>query len=401
MRDRRQARRARRRRQPRKAPPRRSRSSAAPPPAGPPRSPARRRWRRCPTPRSTELEEDDLLNIFLDEAREVVHNGLAAVAALAREPDDVGEMTDAAPRVPHAQGQLAHGGLNEFGEAAWSLEQVLNTWLADQRPATPELLAGTRTALQDFAPLGRGHRRGRPHNWQAAPFRAPAEALRTGEPLAPAPARGRRRSAGGRSPSYRRRIGRRSTACADRTAAAPGNAGSSRPGSGFRTLAFEAPAKQPAEPRPTGHVWSGLHAPDKHRRPSRRNARGRNPKRRWFRFDGLPRLRCHARIAARRCADLGEPEDVDFLETVHTSLEPSLRSVPLQRRTESGADRRHGRRDRGDVRGARRSSRRSTRACRGSGVRIDAGTDAESSRTSLSSLRPRPSAEAEPKPSRA
>ena len=33
-------------------------------------------------------------------------------------------------------------GLKDFGEAAWAFEQVLNTWLADQRPATPELLAG-------------------------------------------------------------------------------------------------------------------------------------------------------------------------------------------------------------------------------------------------------------------
>ena len=26
-------------------------------------------------------------------------------------------------------------GLNEFGEAAWSLEQLLNSWLADQKSA--------------------------------------------------------------------------------------------------------------------------------------------------------------------------------------------------------------------------------------------------------------------------
>ena len=48
-------------------------------------------------------------------------------------------------------------GLNEFGEAAWSLEQVLNTWLADQKPASEELRAWRRRDAR-LRPLDRGHR---------------------------------------------------------------------------------------------------------------------------------------------------------------------------------------------------------------------------------------------------
>ncbi|MBT2321344.1 Hpt domain-containing protein [Variovorax paradoxus] len=132
----------------------------------------------------TELEEDDLQNIFLDEAREVLHNGLAAVSALGTQPDDNGELTVLRRAFHTLKGSSRMVGLMDFGEAAWSFEQVLNTWLADQRPATPELLSGTRRALTDFAKWVEAIAASEPHGWQSAPFRSMAEALRTGEPLA-------------------------------------------------------------------------------------------------------------------------------------------------------------------------------------------------------------------------
>lgn len=134
----------------------------------------------------TELEEDDLQNIFLDEAREVLHNGLAAVSALGAQPDDVGELTVLRRAFHTLKGSSRMVGLMDFGEAAWSFEQVLNTWLADQQPATPALLAATGKALRDFAQWVEAIAAGTPHAWQAGPFRAAAEAVRDGE-AAPAP----------------------------------------------------------------------------------------------------------------------------------------------------------------------------------------------------------------------
>ncbi len=136
----------------------------------------------------TELEEDDLQNIFLDEAREVLHNGLAALSALGSKPDDSAELTVLRRAFHTLKGSSRMVGLMDFGEAAWPFEQVLNTWLADQRPATPELLAGTRHALIDFAKWVEAIAANEPHGWQSAPFRSMAEALRDGEPIA-APAR--------------------------------------------------------------------------------------------------------------------------------------------------------------------------------------------------------------------
>ena len=137
----------------------------------------------------TELEEEDLQNIFLDEAREVLHNGLAAVSALRRDAADGGELTVLRRAFHTLKGSSRMVGLMDFGEAAWAFEQVLNTWLADQRAATPELIEGTGRALQDFAKWVEAVASGEPHNWQAVPFRTMAEALRSGEPIAAMPTR--------------------------------------------------------------------------------------------------------------------------------------------------------------------------------------------------------------------
>lgn len=45
-------------------------------------------------------------------------------------------------------------GLTEFGEAAWSMEQLLNTWLADQKPATDELRSVSGDAMRAFGRWG-------------------------------------------------------------------------------------------------------------------------------------------------------------------------------------------------------------------------------------------------------
>ncbi|RZI95061.1 MAG: hybrid sensor histidine kinase/response regulator, partial [Variovorax sp.] len=132
----------------------------------------------------TELEEDDLQNIFLDEAREVLHNGLAAIAALGRDASDMGELTVLRRAFHTLKGSSRMVGLTDFGDAAWSFEQVLNTWLADQRPVTPELLGITGKAMQDFAQWVEAIAEGAPHSWQSAPFRSVADALRTGEAVA-------------------------------------------------------------------------------------------------------------------------------------------------------------------------------------------------------------------------
>ncbi|WP_183023676.1 Hpt domain-containing protein, partial [Variovorax sp. UMC13] len=133
----------------------------------------------------TELEEDDLRNIFLDEAREVLVNGQAALETLGHDATDMGALTVLRRAFHTLKGSSRMVGLTDFGDAAWSFEQVVNLWLADQRPATPELCEATGRALKDFAAWVEAIAAGRPHDAQDDDFARLAEALRSGAPLPP------------------------------------------------------------------------------------------------------------------------------------------------------------------------------------------------------------------------
>ncbi|RZI68545.1 MAG: response regulator [Variovorax sp.] len=132
-----------------------------------------------------ELDEDDLQNIFLDEAREVLVKGQDAVELLVEDPSDLGELTVLRRAFHTLKGSARMVGLTDFGDAAWSFEQVINIWLADQRPATPELLSATGSALKDFASWVESIAAGESHSWEARGFSRVAEALRSGDPLPP------------------------------------------------------------------------------------------------------------------------------------------------------------------------------------------------------------------------
>jgi chemosensory pili system protein ChpA (sensor histidine kinase/response regulator) len=122
--------------------------------------------------------EDDLLDIFLEEAREVVQNGHAALKELAVAPSDVAEQTTLRRAFHTLKGSSRMVGLNEFGEAAWSMEQVLNAWVGEQKPASPELLMLSTSALNQFALWVEDIAAKNDSHWKAGVFSASANALR-------------------------------------------------------------------------------------------------------------------------------------------------------------------------------------------------------------------------------
>lgn len=142
-------------------------ASVAPPPSVP-----------APVPAADDIGEDDLLDIFLEEAREVVGNGLEAIDALRGAPDDLGHLTTLRRAFHTLKGSSRMVGLADFGEAAWSLEQVLNTWLADQKPANDDLLGLAGEAVSAFARWAEAIRAGQAGHWRPGPFREAADALR-------------------------------------------------------------------------------------------------------------------------------------------------------------------------------------------------------------------------------
>ena len=128
---------------------------------------------------AVDFEEDDLRDIFLEEAREVTGNGTDAVSRLGTDPGDINQLT-ILRRVFHTlKGSSRMVGLNEFGEAAWSMEQLFNGWLADQKPANNDLLSLSGTSLTGFSRWIEDIATNRDGAWVASAFRVSAEALRT------------------------------------------------------------------------------------------------------------------------------------------------------------------------------------------------------------------------------
>ena len=130
-------------------------------------------------------DDIELQDIFLEEAREVVQNGLIAVRALAVDPSDLSEQTTLRRAFHTLKGSSRMVGLNEFGEAAWSFEQLLNTWLADQRPASDALINVTSSAMQAFGRWVEDIGSHSDEKWSALDFRRSSDGLRLDDQLVP------------------------------------------------------------------------------------------------------------------------------------------------------------------------------------------------------------------------
>ncbi len=126
-------------------------------------------------------EDKELLDIFLDEAREVVATGLAAVQSLRAAPGDLSEQTTLRRAFHTLKGSSRMVGLAPFGDAAWAMEQALNAWLAEQKPAPADLLDLSEQSLQAFGRWADAIAAGDDSGWQAQPFVDAASALRAGQ----------------------------------------------------------------------------------------------------------------------------------------------------------------------------------------------------------------------------
>ncbi|MEO8248157.1 MAG: Hpt domain-containing protein [Burkholderiales bacterium] len=125
-----------------------------------------------------EVVDIELLEIFLEEAREVVTNGLVSIEALAASPADSGQQTALRRAFHTLKGSSRMVGLVSFGEAAWSMEQLHNAWLADQKTADRQILQLSRSAMQSFGLWVDAIEQGAKAPFTADAFRVAADALR-------------------------------------------------------------------------------------------------------------------------------------------------------------------------------------------------------------------------------
>ena len=136
-------------------------------------------------PATEDLNEEDIRDIFLEEAREVVQNALIALDTLAANPSDLVELTTLRRAFHTLKGSSRMVGLTEFGEAGWSMEQVLNAWLAEQKPASNDLRTLAADAMRGFGLWVEDIAAGTDGAWKASQFRTAADAMRSEQRLVP------------------------------------------------------------------------------------------------------------------------------------------------------------------------------------------------------------------------
>ena len=96
-------------------------------------------------------EADELLQIFLEEAREVLANIEGALTVAREQPNNEEALSTLRRGFHTLKGSGRMVGLTALGDAAWEVEQVMNRWLDEKQPATPELLDTTGEAAKHFA----------------------------------------------------------------------------------------------------------------------------------------------------------------------------------------------------------------------------------------------------------
>jgi chemosensory pili system protein ChpA (sensor histidine kinase/response regulator) len=137
----------------------------------------------APTPvaevESTGLEDDDeVRGIFLEEAREVIGEAHQALDGLRANPSDLGALTSVRRAFHTLKGSSRMVGLKEYGEAAWACEQLHNTWLASQAPASDDLVGLSAEVLDHMALWTEAIAARADAAWHSAPVVAAADALR-------------------------------------------------------------------------------------------------------------------------------------------------------------------------------------------------------------------------------
>lgn len=123
-------------------------------------------------------DEHELRDVFLEEAAEVIESGLAAANSLLKTPEDL-EQQSTLRRVFHTlKGSSRMVGFDDFGEAGWSFEQVINTRLTDQTPFDNAICTLAIAALNSFGLWVDDLRSGSSTKWKSQPFKHCADAMR-------------------------------------------------------------------------------------------------------------------------------------------------------------------------------------------------------------------------------
>jgi len=130
----------------------------------------------------------ELLEIFLEEAHEVLGTIAENLDQLKAQPSNSESLTTIRRAFHTLKGSSRMVGLKDFGEVAWVVEQVHNLWLRQERPAGAELFKLIALAHEVFAAWVARLTSGSSALPDASPLVALAESMKGGETVTLTPA---------------------------------------------------------------------------------------------------------------------------------------------------------------------------------------------------------------------
>lgn len=138
-----------------------------------------------PTHADSALQEDDMQSIFVAEAREVIDRTSQVLVQLRADPVDMVLQATVRRAFHTLKGSARMVGMDEYGAAAWVIEQLLNSWLAKQQPMPESMRVLCEQALHALAAWISDIEHGCAEHWSAQAFRDSALALEQHNRLLP------------------------------------------------------------------------------------------------------------------------------------------------------------------------------------------------------------------------
>jgi chemosensory pili system protein ChpA (sensor histidine kinase/response regulator) len=129
-----------------------------------------------------EAADAELREIFLLEAQEVLEAIEENSSVLINDASSEDALTTIRRSFHTLKGSSRMVGLNEFGEGGWAMEQLLNAWLSEKKPASPEFLNLVAHAHGVFTHWVTSLEQGDEAVVQPADLIARANAMREGKP---------------------------------------------------------------------------------------------------------------------------------------------------------------------------------------------------------------------------
>ena len=123
-------------------------------------------------------EMHELTDIFLEEATEVIQTGLASAHSLLEAPENLEQQSTLRRAFHTLKGSSRMVGFDDFGEAGWAFEQVINTRLTDQTPFDKDICNLAIAALNSFKSWTEDLSSRNATKWNSQTFKRCAEAMR-------------------------------------------------------------------------------------------------------------------------------------------------------------------------------------------------------------------------------